>query len=251
MPIGKAFDLFDDNPEEASLAGRIILTYGQMEFLLAGCVSHTTPDPTSAFRIFYRIIGETARIEIADALIQPWVQDKELAGHYGLVIGALRECVQIRNQFAHCGWRTDEATHTGTGLFFVNFSDPAEAPLGFKLNMAWRHIDVPLLIEQLDYFGYVIAGLLYLSRAFGWTGTKEPNPFPAPKARRPPRRYNSPDLHIPPWLDEDQKRQYLELAGAPKSASHSRKSKSKPPQVSKRQRRQQRIAQATKKMKTS
>lgn len=118
MGISPAFDRY---PEEAALAGRIVLSYGELELLVATCLATILPLPDTANRLMFRIIGERARILAADSLMYKMYQGSGLGGEYGIAIGAVRECAKIRNQYAHCHW-TD---HPTAGLFFTDLQDPA------------------------------------------------------------------------------------------------------------------------------
>jgi hypothetical protein len=151
---------------------------------------------------------------MADSLMMPFYSGKKLTGEYGIVIGAVKECLKIRNQFAHCHWAY-QSTKFDAGLFF---SDPTDTVSSARLKFFYRHVDVPLLEEQLAYFDYAFMGLLYLRSEYkSRMSNGKPHPMPKPKARKPPKRYNSPEKHIPPWLNEVQRDEHLERARKLKS----------------------------------
>src|SRR5262249_27618216 len=94
---------FDKYPDELSLVGQMLLAYSEFEFELAKLIGHFLEGDTDrAARVFWRIQGEAARIEVADAILRPFFEKHNLAGKWCNALGALRYCKNIRNQYAHC-----------------------------------------------------------------------------------------------------------------------------------------------------
>jgi hypothetical protein len=107
------------HPEEAAIVGRLLLSYGELELMVAECLGNALFDRAIALQAIFSIMGESARINLADALMRSRYVMWKLEGEYGLAIGAMKQCIQIRNQYAHCTWGDAE----GAGLFFTNLQD--------------------------------------------------------------------------------------------------------------------------------
>lgn len=191
------------HPEEAAIVGRIVLAYGELELLVAECLAEFLHSTDGARRVMFRTVGETARIRVADALMRFFYVGHGLEGEYGLAMGAMEECIGLRNQYAHCQW-ADDIRHPG--LFFTNLQDPAKSATSFDL---WfKHLDVEVLSVQESFVNYTASALQYLKYECRLrTGQIRAHAFPKPAARKPPLWHNPPRLHVPPWLSpEDQQR---------------------------------------------
>ena len=70
----------------------------------------------------FRVRGETARINVGDALGRQAYDKLGLRTDFELAVSAMRYCLKIRNQYAHCNWYDDR---TGR-LAFVNVEDIAK-----------------------------------------------------------------------------------------------------------------------------
>jgi hypothetical protein len=199
---------FDRHPEEAALIGRILVAFGEIEVTLAVVVGNVgLQDLELGLRSIYKVRGTASRLELADALLRPKCVQEGLEREYFTNKGAIRYCQTIRNQFAHCIWADD----LSAGLFFTDLQDAADRVDILRFN--WRHVDVALLTHQLEYFDNTLAGIISLENA--WlvrTKKKGGIGYPAPKAISKPPLHNPPSLHVPPWINEDAKRQHLELA---------------------------------------
>jgi hypothetical protein len=181
------------HPVEASLIGQLVLGYGELERAVAVLLAASIRDRQSAFRMMFRILGETARINAADAMMRHKYAEVGLQSEYAEVIGAVKFCVKVRNQFAHCHWVDDY----DAGLFFANFSETAKSENSSAQN--WRHVDGDLAESLLRYFEYTIYFLRfleieYLVRIGDWAS----NPLTLPKKRKRPKPYNPPEQHILP-----------------------------------------------------
>jgi hypothetical protein len=195
-------------PDEAARIGRIVAAFGELEFILAECLGEVLSDRDTALRTIFRLASSRARIDTLDALLRPAYEKIGRKSEYVDMLGAVRHCQRIRNQYAH--------SHYGDqlrfGLFLTNLQDAAEKPESFEHQ--WRHVDVPLLDQQEHYFLYTLMCLQFLSGEYrfrsGRTGVPHGSPWPT--RREPPPLHNPPSQHVPPWLTEDQKRRHIELA---------------------------------------
>jgi hypothetical protein len=94
---------FDDFPQHREIVGRLLIAYGELEWALTVCVQNAlNVTPSEASRILFRVRGESARIEVADAIARPLFAKVDLGAKWGNAIGAARHCRKIRNQYAHC-----------------------------------------------------------------------------------------------------------------------------------------------------
>jgi hypothetical protein len=195
-------------PDEAARIGRIVAAFGELEFILALCLGEVLSDRDTALRTIFRLASGRARIDTLDALLRPAYEKIGCKSQYVDMLGAVRNCQRIRNQYAHCHY----GHHLRFGLFLTNLQDAAEKPESFEYQ--WRHVDVPLLDQQEHYFLYTQKCLQFLLDEYrvrsGRTGVPHGSPWPT--RREPPPLHNPPSQHVPPWLSEDQKRRHIELA---------------------------------------
>jgi hypothetical protein len=135
---------FERFPEEAAIIGRIIAGYGELEYWWAKCLGRTLNDDDSALRMVFRQ-RDAKRIETADALMRPAYQKAGLGDKYNEMLGAIRHCRTIRNQYAHSHW----ISYHEAGLFFGSFEhDANKKGDGGPFTIPFRHVDVPLLQLQ-------------------------------------------------------------------------------------------------------
>jgi hypothetical protein len=150
---------FHSFPAEAAIIGRLLAGYAELEIDLLNCVSVAREDFDATLKAMFRIRGETARINVGDALGRQAYDKLELAADFEVAVKAMRYCLKIRNQYAHCNWYDDRSGR----LAFVNLEEIAKEnqPISGFLNLTRRYVDVPLLEKQEQYFGYVEALIRY------------------------------------------------------------------------------------------
>jgi hypothetical protein len=176
--------------EEASIIGRLLAGYTTLEVGLMHCVQVVRDDFDAVLKAMFRPRGETSRIDIADALGRHFYHDRGLGTEFEMGVAAVRHCLRIRNQYAHCTWYDDKSGK----LAFVNLEEIARDNTRLKnLNsLTVLHVDVPLLMAQEQYF-------VYADKILAWTnyegrlkdGKLEINPLQKPPTAKPP------DLDIP------------------------------------------------------
>lgn len=177
---------FKDRKEEQNLIGQMLMAYGEFEFFVAGLLGYAIEGGNDiAGRLFFRVHGEGARLDVADAILRPFFKKSGLHGQWSNTIGALRYCKDIRNQYAHCNWIEKSGL-----LQFVNMDRDAASPEG-DLILQLYPTDLALLKRQFEYFAYTNFWLFFLNckcrRAAG--DTKAPDP-PAPKSIPQPPKNN-------------------------------------------------------------
>ena len=182
MNISQAFAQF---PDEATLIGRMLAGYTDLELDLMNCVKSAREDLDTVLKAMYRARGETQRVEIADAFGRQAYRTVGLGTQFEMAIGAVRHCMKIRNQYSHCVWWND---NTGQ-LAFANLEEIA------KLNdvvqdlrgMSVHHVSVQSLRSQFEYFEYASNLLIWvLHEANKKAGRPAIPNLAQPPARVPP-----------------------------------------------------------------
>jgi hypothetical protein len=135
------------HPFEALYIGSMLLAYGELELMVGTCLGWAIGSPDTALRTLFRIVGESSRIHVADSLMRDYYKQRRLGSPYANMIGAVRYCIKLRNQYAHCHW-TDYPDYPG--LFFTDLQEPARASESFEY---WfHHVDDELLLKQKRIF---------------------------------------------------------------------------------------------------
>lgn len=139
-------------PEEARIIGRLQAAYTSLEFSLMHCVEVVRDDFDTTIKVMFRTRGEKQRIDVADAMGRHFYADHGLDQDFAMAIGAMRHCMKIRNQYAHCIWWND---NTGK-LALANLEEVAilNTYLTDLNDLTALHVDVPLLEAQERYYGY-------------------------------------------------------------------------------------------------
>jgi hypothetical protein len=152
---------FADFPDEQDAIGTMLISYGEIEFALLTCIGAVlNRDMDQALRILFRVPGEGPRVSVADAILRPAFTAIGLGPKWGNALGAVRACKSIRNQYAHCHWQI----HQGQ-LAFMNLDEHAKSPEG-DVQISYRHIDGPLIAEQLMFFENALQSLYWLEAEY-------------------------------------------------------------------------------------
>ncbi len=187
--------------EEAAIIGRIVVAFGELEYLTVSCAVRAINNGNRVLKALYSLRSTSGRIDAADALIHPTFAGGELEGDYNNMFAAIRYCARIRNQYAHCNW--GDADGSGAGLFFCDLEESPEDQKGLILH--WYQVDVPLLEAQEAYFVHALDYLYFFETQLSVIAQDRPiypaHPKPSELARPP--LHNPPELHVPPWLDAD------------------------------------------------
>jgi hypothetical protein len=179
---------FQDFPDEQEAIGKMLIAYGELEFAILGCIGAVlNSDMAQAVRILFRVRGEGARIEVADAIVRPAFAKVGLAPKWGNALGAARVCKGIRNQYAHCHWQV----YNGQ-LRFMDLDTEAQSPEG-AMQVSFWPIDGPLIARQLEFFEYALSSLYYLQAEY-WVkiGKETSHDLLEPKSIAAPLRYIQP-----------------------------------------------------------
>lgn len=156
MNISQAFA---DFPTEATLIGRILAGYTDLEVDLMHCV-RASWNLDTVFKVMYRGRGETQRIEIADSFGRKAHRALNLGTQFEMGLGAVRHCLKIRNQYAHCIWWNDNSG----SLAFANLEDLAKVndEVADLRGANVRHVTVAQLESQFAYFEYASNLLIWV-----------------------------------------------------------------------------------------
>jgi hypothetical protein len=184
---------FENFPDEKEVVGSLLIAYGELEFALMECVDVAlVSDIDKTARIFFRIKGEAARMDVADAILRPAFTKIGLAGKWSNAFGALKHCKTIRNQYAHCHWQTFNKR-----LYFINFDQDAQLPAEGQLQVKYLNVDFHLLFNQQLFFKYTADLTYYLLFEYQKkTGQIPSHDLSEPKSLAQPNLYN-PDMSGP------------------------------------------------------
>ena len=185
MNVAGAFSRF---PDEAVLIGRILGGYTDLEVDLMNCVRTARQDLDTVLKAMFRNRGESARLKVADAFGRQTYRSLGLGAQFEAAIGAMRYCMGIRNQYAHCVWWDD---NTGQ-LTFANLEELAD--LNQVVNdlrgLTTHHLDVSLLQKQFAYFDYTSDFLMWLLQEAEKLSNRPHIPnIQQPVAQQPPPKY--------------------------------------------------------------
>jgi hypothetical protein len=152
---------FRDFPNEARIIANLLAGYTNLEIDLIHRVQMVREDFDVALKTMFRVRGETPRINIGDALGRAYYGAHGLESQFTRAIGAMRYCLKIRNQYAHCNWWNDL---TGK-LAFANLEEIAklDAVQTDLKHLTSHHVDLPLLERQEGYFSHTDSIFTYLN----------------------------------------------------------------------------------------
>jgi hypothetical protein len=177
---------FEDHQEEKVLIGEILTAYGEFEFILAQLLCHLFKNNThTAARVLFRVKGESARIEVVDAMLRPEMDAFGLGGKWGNALGALRYCKEVRNQYAHCHWFKDGEKP----LCFMNLDSDVTSASG-EVIVQFEPVDLPLIQKQHQYFEYTLGVLYFLEDRFRTHFGESSDGFPEPISIPQPPKSN-------------------------------------------------------------
>jgi hypothetical protein len=203
MSLNPTFDQF---PTEAALIGRMVTSFGELELTFGMIAGTAIRDQALALRAIYRGRSTGGRIDLADVLIRNRVANSNLAAEYDEVLGAMRHCLKIRNNYAHCHWAPGQ-----DGLFFTNLEEAAGKANGFDTDQ--KHVDLNLLSEQEAYFNYTRDLLLYFGdQTHHFVQPQYLLGVAKPSKKDRPKLHNQASQHIPHWLSGDAKKRHFERA---------------------------------------
>jgi hypothetical protein len=158
MPKNHAISL-RNLPDHAAIIGGILLGYTDLEFFMLDLVAQAIAgddDFSTAARILYRLRGAHDRLNVADAIVRPFMEEIKLEGPYCQWLGAMRRCRVIRNQYAHCTWKAAEGR-----AWFADLEKAAQGVEG-EAGLRFVPLDLPLLEEQFEFFRYTAQVIFYL-----------------------------------------------------------------------------------------
>ena len=152
---------FRQFPDEARIIGVLLAGYTDLEVGLLHCLQIVRDDFDVVLKTMFRVRGESMRINVADGLGHFPYSKLDLGEAFERSIDALRHCVRIRNQYAHCVWWDDNSGK----IAFANLEEVAKLnePQKDLEHLTRYHVDVPLLEAQEAYFVYTSDILVWLN----------------------------------------------------------------------------------------
>ncbi|MBN9310512.1 hypothetical protein [Devosia sp.] len=142
--INPAFTRF---PEEANLLGQLVLGYGELDISFALMAGMAIGKQFEVLHAVHQVRSETARLDIAHALSSKAFSSLGLKDDYVEAKSAVKHCLKIRNQYAHCHW----ADLHVLGLGFINVEGDYFAKAEPRF---FKGVTVKLLQEQEAFFEY-------------------------------------------------------------------------------------------------
>ncbi|MDT0576502.1 hypothetical protein RM533_09910 [Croceicoccus sp. F390] len=151
---------FDRFKQEGDLIGRMILEYGELEWMLCLMAGHLLGDLDTAIKSLYRSRGELQRMEVADALIRQRIENAKLCRTYEQTFAHMKECKNLRNQYAHTNW-----LHAGSDkLCYIAIEEMAKSNEPIEMDqMTLYHLDLETVKDQARFFTEVMQNMAYLN----------------------------------------------------------------------------------------
>ena len=188
-PLLKGFTSF---PKEGALVGRLLAAYGELEIDVMNCIGIVTKlnDINDALKAMYRHRGETKRLNNAERQGLPHYASRGLGAEFSAAIGAVRECLKVRNLYSHCQWHDDLSGE----LAFINLEELAgrKSHVYAISDAPMYHVNVPFLQDQEAYFQETSNFLHWINYEYRFLGGEFPTRLVARPAQRP-----SPPLYKP------------------------------------------------------
>jgi hypothetical protein len=154
------------------------------------CAQVVRDDFDTVLKAIFRARSETARVDIADAFGRHYNPKYKLGTEFQMAVDAVRHCLKIRNQYAHCVWWDD---YSGN-LAFANLEEIAQhnAHVSDLRSLTTFHVDEPLLSKQEAYFVYADDLLSWVNME----GRKRAGKVSTQPLSKP-KQIAQPPLHIP------------------------------------------------------
>jgi hypothetical protein len=186
----------DKHPRERDLIGKLILAYGELEFMLLDMLRAVLGDDLmTATRTLYRLRSEANRLSVADAIIRPKMGEQGLLQEYLDAHCTTFACKNIRNRYAHGQYISDK------GHLWVGDLDEAAKSTGAQAQVKFKSLPLTHLQREFDYFAYAEHALIYATNQFRLkTGQSLPENavIPRPQKRHAPKLGNPPAGRSPP-----------------------------------------------------
>ena len=184
---------FENHPQERDVIGRIILAYGELEFMWLDMLRATQNDDLMrSLRAMYRVRSESSRLELADAFARTAMSEQGLLPAYEEAWTAMQFCKGVRNTYAHCQWVSIHGR-----LHYGDLDTSAKTRLG-TAQITMKHVSLEFLARQYTYFAYTEHAAVYATNQYRIkTGQKLPEDMVIPKPRKiqPPKRENHQSKH--------------------------------------------------------
>jgi hypothetical protein len=178
---------FQKFPAEAQIICNLLTGYTDLELSLLNCVQVVRDDFDAVLKAMFRVRGETNRVKVADGLGLNRYRTLGLDVEFSEAIDAMRHCVRIRNQYAHCIYWDDNSGHLA--IAYLEDAADLDQPVNNFDDMPVFHVDVPLLTAQEVYFCYASDLLWWINHEGRHRDGKPAAPVSSKpiKIQKPPR----------------------------------------------------------------
>jgi hypothetical protein len=182
---------FRDAPAEATVVGRLLSGYSELELEMMQCVHLVSGDLDGAVRALYGKRGERKRVLNARKQSAPVFGSIGLAPQHRETFGDMDWCRAIRNQYAHCAWYYTSRE----GLCFTDLEKLARDPAPIAALTRLKYpVNEILLSEQERFFKHVQKRLWWLQQEYqiltGKAGRRPTRLWSWPLAMARPREHN-------------------------------------------------------------
>lgn len=174
---------FINFPEEELFLGRMVIGYGELEISLIHLAGVAIGRKWEVLHACHCVRTEIGKIDIANALAKEAMATHGLGTEFSTLVGHMRHCLKIRNQYAHSHWGDLNGT-----LSFMNADKTFETPMK-PIN--WKSLSIGLIKLQESFFENTRKWLLFLLITLE---ERERNHIPYLKR---PEEMQLPNLHNP------------------------------------------------------
>ena len=152
---------FHYHKSEAIIIGRLLAGYGELEFGMCAACGQLINNLDKSIKAVFHKRGEAARITRAYGLGHTASNKGAYRKVYERAFAAMRLCLEIRNQYAHCTWMYGY----NRGLRFSDLEEIANDPqkISSPADLTQFIVTEALLLEQETYFLYVHLLWAYLN----------------------------------------------------------------------------------------
>jgi len=176
---------FGKFPAEAAVICRLLASFTTLEIDLMHCVQMVRGDFDMVLKAMFLVRSASQRLTMAGAFGRHPYHKLELGKQFKKATSAVKQCSDIRNEYAHCVWYDDLSGE----LAFVNLENLAKRQeLIQDLRQVRKyHVDIALLEAQEAYFVYTDILLIWLNEEGQRRAGK-----PAPPAQLEPQHMEPP-----------------------------------------------------------
>ena len=137
------------------MIAEMILGYSELEYRMFMITSIVKPEDTEAYDLFFSIDGEAQRIKLFSILCKKYVERLGYGESFSDLIGAIKHCKKIRNQYAHKAW-----SHINDRLALMNYKKNNS---GIVSKIEYFHTSTEIISDQYKYFTLTVLKATHLN----------------------------------------------------------------------------------------